>query len=187
MTPHVCVCITVCVSVCVCVSVSVCLSLTSDSSETIKVTIIKLGTGTASDIWMHHMLIIWTLSFIRGHTYLNHENNKCLIILKTVQAIPVMFTHYCEDSPNEGLYNLFFVRWPCPSFKVTTVSINFDTCLTYICTIHVIIVTVIYWTIFKLWHSNFGMVVDLYIYADTHVDDLDLGTRSQWISRGKQY
>ena len=35
---------------------------------------------------MHHMLIILTLTFIQGHTDLNHE--KCLIIQsETIQAI----------------------------------------------------------------------------------------------------
>ena len=56
-------------SLCVCV----CVSLASDSSETIEVIIIKLGMVTASDMKMHHMI----LTFIQGHTDLNHENNKC--------------------------------------------------------------------------------------------------------------
>ena len=37
------------------------------------------------------VVIILTLSFIKGHTDLNHENNKCLIILQTVQAMPMKF------------------------------------------------------------------------------------------------
>ena len=49
------------------VFVCICLSLTSDSSETIEVIIIKLGTVTTSDMRMHHMLIILTLTFIQGH------------------------------------------------------------------------------------------------------------------------
>ena len=49
---------------------------------------------------MHHMLIILTLTFIQGHTDLNHEKNKCLIISETIQAIPFKF--YCEDSPMKG-------------------------------------------------------------------------------------
>ena len=61
------------------VCLSVCLSLTSDSLETTEVIISKLGMVTASDLRMHHMLIILTLTFIQGHTDLNHEN-KCLII-----------------------------------------------------------------------------------------------------------
>ena len=69
---------------------SVCLSLASDYSETIEV-IIKLGTVTASDMRMHRVLIILTLTFIQGHTDFNHENNKCLIISETVQAMPIMF------------------------------------------------------------------------------------------------
>ena len=40
---------------------------------------------------MHHVLIILTLTFMQGHTNLNHENNKCSIISDFVQAIPVRF------------------------------------------------------------------------------------------------
>ena len=45
---------------------------------------IKLGTVTASD-----MVIILTLPFIQGQRDHYHENNKCSIILETVQAIPI--------------------------------------------------------------------------------------------------
>ena len=83
-TCGVCVCVCVCARACeracvrmlVRVCVCVCVSLASDSSETIKVTIIKLGTVTASDMGMHHVIIILTMTFVQGHTYLNHENNK---------------------------------------------------------------------------------------------------------------
>ena len=71
----VCLCACVCVCVCVCcvcvcarVRVCVCVSLANDSSETIKVTIIKLGTVTTSDILLHHVLMILTVTFIQGHT-----------------------------------------------------------------------------------------------------------------------
>ena len=43
------------------------------SPETVKVIIIKHGTVTASDMLMHHMSFILTLTFIQGHTDLNHE------------------------------------------------------------------------------------------------------------------
>ena len=49
---------------CVCV----CVSLASDSSETIKVIIIKFGTMTASYMKMHNVLIILILTFTQGHT-----------------------------------------------------------------------------------------------------------------------
>ena len=52
---------------CVCVCVCVCVSLVSDSSETIEVIIIKLGTVTTSDMLMHHVLITLTLTVIQGH------------------------------------------------------------------------------------------------------------------------
>ena len=74
-----------------CVRVCVSVSLASDSSESIKVIIIKLGMVTASDMLMHHVLIILTLTVIQGHTYLNHETNKCMIISETVQAMPIKF------------------------------------------------------------------------------------------------
>ena len=72
--------------VCVCV----CVSLASDSSETIEVIIIKLDMVAASDMLVHHVLIISTLT-IEGHTALNHENNKCLIISETSQAMCIKF------------------------------------------------------------------------------------------------
>ena len=63
---------------CVCACVRV--SLASDSSVTVEleVIIVKIGTVTASDMIMHHVLII--LTFIQGHTYLNHEKNQSSII-----------------------------------------------------------------------------------------------------------
>ena len=64
-------------------------NLASDSSETIEGIIVKLGTVTASGMVMHHVLIILTLTFTHGHTDLNHENNKCLIISEHIQAIPI--------------------------------------------------------------------------------------------------
>ena len=71
--------------VCPCVCVCVCVCVTSDSSETIKVIIIKLGTVTASDMLMHHVLIILTLTVI---SHFNHEHKKCSIISETLQGIP---------------------------------------------------------------------------------------------------
>jgi hypothetical protein len=65
--------------------------LARDSSEIINVIIIKLGTVTASDVRMHHVLIILILTFIQGHSDFNHENNKCLIISETMQAMPIKF------------------------------------------------------------------------------------------------
>ena len=67
-----------------------CLSLASHSSETIKF-IIKLGTVIATDMGMHHVLIIFNLTFIQGRIDLNHENNKCSIISEIVQGMPITF------------------------------------------------------------------------------------------------
>ena len=70
-------------------SLSVCVSLTSDSSETVEVIVIKLGTVTASDTRRHHVLIILTLIFIQDHTDLNHEHNEYLIISEAIHAMPI--------------------------------------------------------------------------------------------------
>ena len=67
-------------------------SLARDSSETIEVIIIELGTVTVSDMRMHHVLIIVTLS--EGHTDLNHENNKCLIISEERSCLPSCFSFF---------------------------------------------------------------------------------------------
>ena len=67
-------------SVCLSACLSMCVSLASDCSETVGVTIVKFGTLAASGMRMHHVLITLTLIFIQGHTDLNYENNKCLII-----------------------------------------------------------------------------------------------------------
>ena len=59
----------------------------------IEVVIIKLGTVTASDMRIHHGLSILTMTFIQGHTDLNHEKNIiCFIISETVQVTPIQFT-----------------------------------------------------------------------------------------------
>ena len=101
-------------------SVYVCVSPARDASETVEVIIIKVCMVTASDMVMHHMLIILTLTFFQCLTDLNHENNKCLIISETVQAIPIKFA--VEIVRLKVLYNLFSVRWPCSLGKVTTAS-----------------------------------------------------------------
>ena len=51
---------------------------------------------------MHHVLIILTLTFIWGHTDLNHKNNS-FIVSDTIQAMPIKFC--CENSPTKGLYD----------------------------------------------------------------------------------
>ena len=66
-------------------------SLASDSSETIEVIVVKLGTVTASDVRMHHVLTILALTFIQGHTDLMHENSKCSTTSETFQAMPIKY------------------------------------------------------------------------------------------------
>ena len=74
-----------CVRVCVCPSQAI-------PQKPLKVVFVKFGLMTTSDIRMHCVIIILTLTFIQGHTYLNHENNKCSIISGTIQAMPITFT-----------------------------------------------------------------------------------------------
>ena len=88
------------------VYVCVCVSLASDSSKTIEV-IIKLGTATGSDMGLHHVLIILTVTFIQGHTDFNLENKKCLIISETVSNPHQICS---KHSQTKGLHNLFLVR-----------------------------------------------------------------------------
>ena len=101
-------CVYMCQCACLCPSQAIPQKLLNTSSSN--------GMVTASNIVMHHMLIILTLTFIQGHTYRNHSNNKCLIDSETLKAIPTTFC--CEDS----LDNLFSVQWPCSSPRVTTSS-----------------------------------------------------------------
>ena len=47
-----------------------------------------LGTVTASGMRMHHVLILLTLTFIQGHTYLNNENNKMFDYFRNCSSNP---------------------------------------------------------------------------------------------------
>ena len=78
-------------------------SLTSDSSEPAEDIIVRLGTVTVSDMGMHHMLIILTLTFIQGHTDLNHENIKKINHFRNYASNAHQLS--CEDSPTTGLYD----------------------------------------------------------------------------------
>ena len=85
--------------------VSVCDCPSSDSSETIKVIIIKFGMVTAWDMIKHHMLMILTLMFIQGHT-------DIILSIWLFQKVFKQCPSCLLRSPTKGLYNLFSVRWP---------------------------------------------------------------------------
>ena len=104
-----------CVRVCVCVCVCVCLPC-KRSSETI---IIKLRTVSASDMSMHHLLTILTLTFIQCRTDLNHENSKGLINSETIEEMPINFAVKIVQL-KDYIWPLP-VWWPWP-FKATSVS-----------------------------------------------------------------
>ena len=40
---------------------------------------------------MHYVLSILTTNFCQGHTDLDHENDQCLFISETIQAVPIKF------------------------------------------------------------------------------------------------
>ena len=108
----VCVCVCACVRACVCVSVCVRVSvfMASDSSETVEVIIGTLGTVTALDMIMHHVLITLTLTIIQGHTDPNDENDKCLLISETIQAMRIKFSMKIvrlKVSISQTLFKLF--------------------------------------------------------------------------------
>ena len=96
------VCVGVCVCVCVCVCLCVCVSLASDFTETVEVIIVNLGVVTASDMRMHHVLLMLTLTFIQCHTDLNHEK---IIMFDSFRNCSGNADHVCcEDSrPTNGL------------------------------------------------------------------------------------
>ena len=60
--------------------------------KAVEVIIINLSMVTASDMRVHHELIILTMTFIQDHTDHNHENNQGLIISKEFQAMPITFS-----------------------------------------------------------------------------------------------
>ena len=93
---YVCVCVCVRVRVRACVRACVCVPRKRFHGNYCEVIIIKQGTVTASAMLMHHVLKILIMTFIQGHTDINHDNNKCLIISETIEAMPIKF--YCEDT-----------------------------------------------------------------------------------------
>ena len=125
------------------------MSVGSDSSdESLKAITITLGTVTASVARMHRVLIIiLTLAFIQGHTYLNRKNNKGSIISETVPAMPnkLALVHVIFSQSND-----------LDLHPQSQLRLKLHKCFT--CTI-----LVIYRTIFKLWHANLADLCMLYM------------------------
>ena len=82
----------VCVCLCVCPSQAI-------PQKLLKLIIIKLGTVTASDMRMHHVLVVLNLTFIQGHTDLSHENNECSIISETKSMLTGGCLATCSNLP----------------------------------------------------------------------------------------
>ena len=129
---------------------------------------------------MHHVLNILAMTFIQGHTDLNHENNKCLIISENIQAMPIKF-----------------------AVKIVRLKINMTIVspmiLTFTSQGHDLDVTSASqtWLLFNLqylgqylsyyiqtWHV--GSLVDA-IDAHARFDYIDLDARSQWLGKGKHF
>ena len=116
---------------------------------------------------MHHLL--YRLDLHSGHTDLNHENDKCLIISETVPAMPKFVVKVVRlkvyiilsQSDDLALHKRSQHRVKREKFIADSIqAIAF----------------------------NLGMTVDLcmaYNYAHARFDDLDLDARSQWDGRGK--
>ena len=117
--------------VCVCVCLSACLLVSSHISETSEAIAIKFETVTASVTRMHHVFIILTLTFIQDHTDLNNENNKCTIILDTVQAMLIKFAVRLK------VYIFFPQFYDLDLHSRSQLRLKLDKCFT--CTIMVII------------------------------------------------
>ena len=82
-------------------SLCVCVSLYKRFLINFQVIFIKFGMLTASDMRLHHILIIFTLTFKVTHLY--YETNKMFDYFWTYSSN----THHvcCEDSPIHGLYD----------------------------------------------------------------------------------
>ena len=92
------VCLSVCLSICMSTCLSACLSVSHSQAiprkRLMKVIIIKIGTVTISDMGMHNLLtiiIILTLTFIQGRTYLNNVTVNIRLFQKRFQAMPIKF------------------------------------------------------------------------------------------------
>ena len=74
----------------VCVRLTVCLSVRSSHiSETSEVRCYQIELGDC--LSFENTSIVTYIDLDKGHVYLNHESNKCSIVLETVQAMPIKF------------------------------------------------------------------------------------------------
>ena len=97
------VCVYVCcVSMCVCVYVCVCACVRPSQAiprkllKLLKVIIVKLGTVTAWDMDMHHVLITLTSTFIHGHT----EDSRLKIYMTNASPMTLNYIqgHKCVSN-----------------------------------------------------------------------------------------
>ena len=120
--------------------------------------IIKLRKVAASDMRMRHVLIILTVTFIQGHTDLNHENSNIIYVRLFQKHLTNAHHVCCEDSPTKGLYKL------CQSDDLdlhARSQLRFKQ--------------------FNDLHLHARSQLRL-----KHFDDLHLDARSQWLGRGNK-
>ena len=152
-------CLPACLHVCLSVCLSVCPSQANPHHQT--------WHGDSSEMRMHHVLIILTLTFIQSITDRNRDNNTCLTISETIQAMPITFDAmivrikvYNYDpcqSDNRDLHSRSQVR-----FK--TLVFNLQYLGQYLS----------YYIYIQTWHG--GILMDA-IYAHARFDDLDLDAK----------
>ena len=150
-------------------SLCVCESLTGDAPETIEVIII--GMVRTSDMVMHHVLIILSLTFIQGHTILNDDNNKCSIISENVQAIPIKFAVKIARLKGENNNNYIIPQSDDLAFHSRSeLRLKLDNCLTCTTSGQYLSYGI------QAWHA--GRLIMHGTSAHVHFDDLDLDARS---------
>ena len=148
-----------------------CLDTFADSSEMIKVITIKLGMVTASDRRMRQVFIILTEFDLHSRPKdRTHENNKCLIISETVQAIPIKFA---VKIVRQKVYVIFSQSDDLAVHARSQLRLKVDKCLT--CTI--ILIAIIYLGQYLsygilTWHDGRSVHG---ISAHDHFDDLEQG------------
>ena len=100
---------------------------------------------TASDMWMHHVIIILTLTFIQGNTYLNHQNNKCLTI---------KFRNYSSNAAKLAVKTVRLKVYMTVASPITLIFTQPYNCFSNLTLLLSCSIIAIYQTVFKQWHSN---------------------------------
>ena len=119
---------------------------------------------SVSDVLMHHIISYIDLTFIQSHTYLNQENNKCLIISETIQAMPIKFVvKIVRLKVYMTIASLMTLTFKVTSASQTWLLFNLQYLGQYLS----------YYS--QTWHDGWPIHG---IYVHFRFDDLDLDSRS---------